>query len=185
MEKLAYYSKWTLRITIALAAVYDLFVFHPVGLAGGAAVFASTYFIDYINKGKFKIADSIISMYCIFCVFALVLGVMLNFYDFIPWWDMLMHVFSGLLLGIAGNILLNSLNQGKKTVNLLRFLFVVGIACTGGIIWEIYEFTVDALLGLDTQIVELTGVADTMGDLITDFIGGIIAGILCVVTEDR
>ena len=88
-----------------------------------------------------------------------------------------MHLFSGIILGIIGNSMINRIQKGKRIDPLIRLFFIIGIACIGGIVWEIYEFTVDSWLGLDTQRVLLTGVGDTMSDLITDFIGGILAGI--------
>ena len=34
MGKVEFYSKWTLRIGIVCAAIYDLFIFNWVGIAG-------------------------------------------------------------------------------------------------------------------------------------------------------
>jgi len=176
MEKIAFYSKWILRISIIVVAVYDLFILRWVGIAGGLAIFLLTYLIDYINRDKKIIRDKLIALFYIFCMFSLVMGVMLNFYDKISWWDLLMHFISGVLLGIVGNAMLNKIQNGKKVELLTRFLFVIGISCIGGILWEIYEFTVDSIIGMDTQKVLFTGVSDTMGDLITNLLGGIITG---------
>lgn len=177
MERLEFYSKWILRIGIGCAAIYDLFIFNWIGIAGGALIFLSTFLIDFINRNKKIISSSIISMYSIYCIFALILGVMLNFYDYISWWDLLMHLFAGIILGFIGNSMLNKIQKGKKSDPLVRLFFIIGIACIGGIVWEIYEFAIDAILNIDAQQVMLTGVVDTMGDLITDFLGGILAGI--------
>lgn len=177
MEKVAFYTKWILRISIAAAAIYDLFILRWVGIAGGLAILAVTFLIDYINRDKKRINDKLSSLFYVFCMFSLVCGVMLNFYDHIFWWDLLMHLISGALIGIFANSLLNKIQKGKKTDPLLRFLFILGISCVGGLAWEMYEFTVDALLGLDTQKVLISGVSDTMWDLITDLLGGALAGI--------
>ena len=177
MKELGYYSKWTLRIGIVCAAIYDLFILNWVGILGGLAVLLSTFLIDYINRNKTIISGSLVALYCIYCIFALICGVMLNFYDFIPWWDLAMHLIAGIILGILGNSIINKIQKGKKIDPIIRMFFIIGIACLGGIAWEIYEFAVDSWFGLDTQKVLLTGVADTMGDIITDLIGGILAGI--------
>ncbi len=185
MEKIAYYLKWTLRIGIACAAIYDLFIFNWVGIAGGLAILLSTFLIDYINTNKKIISDKIIALYSIYCIFALICGVMLNFYDFISWWDLLMHLFAGIILGIIGNSMFNRIQNGKKADPLIRLVFIIGVACMGGIAWEIYEFTVDSWMGLDTQKVLLTGVSDTMWDLITDLLGGILSGIYFAIFDRR
>ena len=177
MKKLGYYSKWTLRIGIGCAAIYCLFIQNWVGIAGGLAVLLSTFLIDYINRNKTVISDSLIALYCIYCLFALICGVMLNFYDLVPWWDLLMHLIAGVILGIVGNSMINKIQKGKKTDPLIRLIFIIGVACIGGIVWEIYEFAIDSWLGLDTQNALLTGAGDTMGDIITDLIGGILAGV--------
>ncbi len=177
MEKIGYYSKWVLRIGIGLAAIYDLFILNWVGIAGGLAILLSTFLIDYINRNKIVISGSLITLYSIYCIFALICGVMLDFYDYISWWDLLMHLFAGIILGIIGNAFINKIQKGKKIDPLIRLFFVIGIACLGGFLWEMYEFIVDSWIGLDTQKVLTTGVSDTMGDLITDFLGGVVAGI--------
>lgn len=176
MDKIALYSKWVLRISIIIAAIYDLFIFRWVGIAGGAAIFAATYLVELINTRKKRISDSLIALCYIFCMFALVLGVMLNFYDKIWWWDLLMHVVSGVVLGIITNVMLDRIQDRKKVEVLTRFLFVIGVATLGGVFWEIYEFSIDAIAGLDTQKVIMTGVSDTMEDVIANLIGSIIAG---------
>jgi ABC-type multidrug transport system fused ATPase/permease subunit len=177
MGKLAFYSKWTLRISIIAAAIYDLFILRWVGLAGGAAIFVATYLVDFINMNKKRFSDNLISLVYIFCMFALVLGVMVNLYDIIWWWDLLMHVVSGVVLGIIANAMLDKIQNRKKVEVLTRFLFVIGVATLGGIFWEIYEFSVDAIAGLDTQKVLMSGVSDTMEDIIANLIGSIAAGI--------
>lgn len=48
-------------------------------------------------------------------------------------------------------------------------IFVMGISG----LWEIFEFSVDQLFGLDMQNVLYTGVRDTMEDMIIAFVGGI------------
>ena len=47
-------------------------------------------------------------------------------------------------------------------------VFMFSIGMTVGGIWEIFEFTMDQLFGLNMQ---RSGLLDTMGDLIVDAIG--------------
>lgn len=178
-------AKWALCGAVIGSLVYALIIRHWVGVAAGLAALAATFAVDYINAKLVRIDPLITTIAYIFCIFSLVMGTMWKLYDAIWWWDLLMHVASGVILAVIGNMVLNKLTKGREVPAALRFLFVVGIACTGGVVWEIYEFTADSLLGLDTQVTALTGVADTMWDLITDFAGGVIAGIALILFGNR
>lgn len=176
MKKVEFVAKWALRVAVIGSLMYTLIKGNWIGTAGGSLILAVTFLVDYINEKLFKIDPAITSMAYIFCIFSLVMGTMWRFYDLIGWWDLLMHIASGVILGIIGNIILNKLMGDKAVPPLVRFIFILGVACIGGIAWEMYEFMVDTLFKIDTQVVKMTGVSDTMGDLITDFVGGAVAG---------
>lgn len=176
MEKTNFYAKWTLRAAIIFSLIFTLKTKHWVGTAGGTIVLIVTFILDYINYKFFKINITITSMVYIYCIFSLVLGNMWDFYDKIEWWDIVMHILSGIILGTIGDIILNS-HIDKNELAIVRFLFIIGIVCLGGLIWEIYEFTIDNLFNLDTQLSKVSGVFDTMLDLIADLLGGVGIGI--------
>ena len=48
-----------------------------------------------------------------------------------------------------------------------------------GVLWEIYEFAVDRLLGLNMQRQE-NGMADTMEDLIVDMLGAVVVALMAL-----
>ena len=111
-------------------------------------------------------------------VFAsLFLGEIRGYYTRYWWWDAFLHTWSGFLLGIVGFLLVHVLNE-KDDIELhmkpgfvafFAFMFAVGM----GAIWEIFEFGMDQLFGLNMQ---KSGLIDTMADLIVDTIGaGVIA----------
>jgi len=177
MERIDFFAKWILRFSIAGSLVYTIIIGHWVGTAGGALVLIATFLVDYINKKHHKINPLITAMIYIYCLFSLVMGNMWDFYDKIVWWDLLMHVLSGVILGTVGNTLINKKTGKNQLSKVVKFLFIVGIACIGGVIWEIYEFTIDSLFKLDTQLAKTYGISDTMWDLILDFIGGVGIGI--------
>ncbi len=94
-----------------------------------------------------------------------------------------MHILSGIILGIIGNVILNRNARKLKITKSFRFLFIVGIACIGGVVWEIFEFTVDLLFNLDTQLSNGSGISDTMWDLIMDLTGGVGAAIYFLMSK--
>nr|WP_312577610.1 hypothetical protein [Sedimentibacter sp.] len=183
MKKLDLYAKWLLRISVIGALIYTILISHWVGTAGGLIIFFITFLVDYINYKFFKIDSIITATSYLYCILSLVMGSMLDFYDKIEWWDLLMHILSGIILGIIANVILIK-NTGKfKIKKSFRFLFIVGIACIGGVVWEIFEFRVDLLFKLDTQLANGSGISDTMWDLIMDFTGGVGAAIYFIVSK--
>jgi len=174
MIKIEVFSKWLLRISIIISLIYTIFMSHWVGTLGGIIILVATFLVDYLSKRFLKIESIITTTVYLYCIFSLVMGSMLDFYDKIWWWDLLMHILSGVILGVIGNVMLNRNKEKNKVTKLIRFLFIVGIACIGGVVWEIYEFSIDSLFNLDTQLAKNYGVSDTMWDLIMDFIGGLI-----------
>lgn len=119
-------------------------------------------------------------------VFAsLFLGEMRDYYTRFWWWDIALHSFSGLLLGIVGFLLVYVLNQVEEIgmhikpgfVAFFAFLFAVGT----GALWEIFEFSMDSFFGTNMQKAMLgdpSGLTDTMWDLIVDTLGALIISVL-------
>jgi len=115
----------------------------------------------------------------VFIYASLLLGEVQGYYLRFWWWDALLHAGSGFLLGITGFLLAHVLNQHKEIefhlkpgfVALFAFMFAMG---TGGL-WEIFEFGMDQVFGLNMQ---KSGIVDTMWDLIVDAIGGLTISLL-------
>lgn len=104
-------------------------------------------------------------------------GEALNAYENFWWWDTMLHVSSGLILGFAAFLVIytglrrKEIHLTPRMVALLVFLVGIGF----GAIWEIFEFAMDQLFGLNMQRLQ-TGVTDTMKDLIVDGLGAMIMG---------
>lgn len=119
------------------------------------------------------------SVLAVLFVFAsLFLGEIRDFYARIWWWDIALHASSGLLLGILGFVLVYTLNEDSRVdlrmrprfVALFAFFFAVAV----GAVWEIFEFSMDRLFGMNMQkpmFADPSGLTDTMWDLILDTVG--------------
>lgn len=120
-------------------------------------------------------------MYFIFLYCAIYLGEVRNFYYLIPYWDTVLHAFSGAMLGALGFSLVSFLNASEKLdITLSPFfiaLFAFSFALAAGAVWEIYEFAADGLMSLNMQkfaledgtiLIGRDAVSDTMKDLIVD-----------------
>lgn len=119
--------------------------------------------------------------YFVFLYAAIYLGEVRNFYVRIPFWDTILHFFSGAMLGALGFYLVRLLNDSERPRITLSPAFVsffaFCFALASGAVWEIYEFTIDGLFGTNMQRFALEGgeqlvgraaLADTMEDLIVD-----------------
>ncbi len=126
-------------------------------------------------------------LYYIFLYCAVYLGEVWDFYFRVPNWDTYLHTFSGVMLGALGFSVASMMNEEKSIPVhlspgfLALFAFCFALAC--GAIWEIYEYTVDALLKLNMQkyMTESGGIlsgraalADTMEDMIVDAAGALV-----------
>jgi len=117
----------------------------------------------------------------VFIFAALYLGEIQDFYNRFWWWDIALHSSAGLLMGIVGFLLVYLLNESKRVelhmthvfTSLFAFLFAVSI----GTLWEVLEFTMDQLFGLNMQkpmMGDPSGLTDTMWDMIVNAMGAFI-----------
>lgn len=115
----------------------------------------------------------------VFVYASLFLGEVHGYYIRFWWWDVVLHIGSGFLLGILGFLLVYVLNELEdvdlhmrpRFVALFAFMFAVGM----GALWEIFEFGMDQLFGLNMQ---KSGLVDTMWDLIVDTAGAAVIALL-------
>ncbi|AXX97616.1 hypothetical protein [Profundibacter amoris] len=101
------------------------------------------------------------------------LGEAFDFYEKYWWWDVLLHGGSALGFGLIGFIFVFILFEGDRyaappwALSFMAFAIAVSI----GVMWEIFEFAMDQIFGLNMQ---KSGLIDTMWDLIVDVIGAFI-----------
>lgn len=91
----------------------------------------------------------------LFIFAAQILGEIHGFYVIFPFWDTLLHTLNGFLAAAIGFSLVDILNKSEKLVfNLSPFFAVMVAFCfsmTIGVIWEIFEFSMDQIGGFDMQ----------------------------------
>jgi len=143
------------------------------------------------HKLSIDIPNKMEVMYFIFLYCAIYLGEVRNFYYLIPYWDVILHAFSGAMLGALGFSLVCYFNDTDFfNIELSPFfvsLFAFCFALSAGVVWEIYEFLADATLGTNMQKfitadgVVLSGhlaLVDTMKDLIVDALSALTVTII-------
>lgn len=133
-------------------------------------------------------------MYTFFIIFlyaAIYLGEVRSFYYRVPHWDLILHGLSGLMLGALSFSVINLLNSAERIRTMMSpgfvAVFAFSFALSMGVVWEVYEFFADGMLGLNMQkfvlesgeeLVGRDALVDTMTDLIVDGIGAIIMSVI-------
>ncbi|WP_223156180.1 hypothetical protein [Desemzia incerta] len=150
-------------------------------------------FIPSVIEKKFSvdIPDVMEMLYFLFLFCAIYLGEVRDFYYRVPSWDLILHMFSGAMLGALGFVLVSFFNDSEKVNMQLSPIFVTlfafCFALAAGTLWEIYEFLADGLLGTNMQkfitadrevLVGRDALADTMEDLIVDALSSLAVCII-------
>ncbi len=103
----------------------------------------------------------------------LFLGEVFDFYQRFWWWDIAMHGGSAIGFGLIGFVLVFMMFQGDlfAAPHLAICVFAFCFAMAIGSLWEVFEFAMDQMFGLNMQ---KSGLMDTMGDLIVDMLGALL-----------
>ena len=130
-------------------------------------------------------------IYFIFLYCAIYLGEVKNFYYLIPYWDTILHAFSGAMLGALGFTLVCYFNDtdffGIALSPFFVALFAFCFALASGAVWEIYEFLADSIIGTNMQkfitadgtvLIGNAALRDTMTDLIVDALSSLAVTII-------
>jgi len=145
---------------------------------------------DYLERRRKIQIPNILEIVIVLFIYAgIFLSVRFDLYYRFFWWDDLLHMLSGLIIGVIGFLLTYKINH-KKSMNinpLFIAVFAFSFAMTIGVLWEMFEFTVDSFWGTAMQRWNLpentylvgrdyqgSGLRDTMSDLIIDGAGALI-----------
>ncbi len=176
---------WAERIQFGIAAVLQLAIagvllgalLHRQWLVGfaAAAVLLLSFAPALIERQlRVQLPVEFTLVTCLFLYAAFGLGEVHQFYARYWWWDLMLHSFSALVLGLAGFLLVYVFLRARRVQMspLYVALFTFGFAVTLGTLWEIFEFLMDWSFGLNMQ---KSGLVDTMTDLMVDVGGALLA----------
>jgi len=143
------------------------------------------------RKAKLDIPKAMLIAYVVFLYCAIYLGEVRSFYYKIPYWDAILHMFSGAAIGTLGFSVVSLLNKSESVTFSLSpafvALFAFCFALALGVIWEFYEFSMDYFLKTNMQKYALengemllgqAALMDTMKDLFVDAAGAFIVSII-------
>jgi hypothetical protein len=148
---------------------------------GGIIISALPIILLFVKRNPFNIP--IILGYYLFIFCSTFLGSICKFYLKHKWWDTTLHVYKGLYVGIVAIALYKLFvpeNVRKDVSRSIVFLFVLSLAVTSSILWEIYEYLGDVFY---TDTMQLGGNKDTMYDLLGGIGGGIVVAVYASVNK--
>lgn len=189
-EDLARRIHWWLVVVLHLAMAGELAVAIYNGYWMNVFLIAAIMSVIFIplflgHRFQLEIPSEFQILAVVFTFAALFLGEIRSYYERLWWWDTLLHTSSGLLLGVLGFLLVYVLNENERAnihlrprfVALFAFVFAVAV----GALWEIFEFAMDELFGMNMQkpmLGDPSGLTDTMWDLIVDTLGALVISLI-------
>ena len=172
-------------IVLSLLTEIIYFIFNPITTLDNILLLLSYIPVIFIprilnsifkNK-KVKIDDNLEFVYLIFLILAFLFGSIMGGYSKIYWYDSFTHLLSGVFTAFMAIVLLKWLNRYNKKDIVFNIIYIILVTLSVAVLWECTEFTIDKILGTDTQKVLTTGVNDTMKDMICALVGSILYSI--------
>jgi hypothetical protein len=181
------------EIGLRVKSDYTLMLLQCV--AGTLALMLPSFIAKRLN---IVIPSFMMIAYAIFLYCGVYLGEVRSFYYVVPHWDTILHTFSGFMLGALGFTLITFINKTDRFPLVLTPFFVAiftfGFAVAIGVIWEIYEYSIDYFFHTNmqkfaledgTQLIGQHALADTMKDLIVDCIGALVFSVIGYIAVKR
>lgn len=138
----------------------------------------------FLMKTKFKLSSSELFWYYLFIFFSDFLGCVVNLYNTVSWYDTVVHFSSGIFTFLVGLFIFNRIDKGDTNV-WIKAIFGISVVCLIAVMWEIFEFGSDVILGLNLQHSSDTGVVDTMVDMIAALGGGMVSLVYYLVRSKK
>ena len=152
------------KATVIIIAVYALLCigsgiylcfneqFKEIGMCFGFLLFIPLYFIvEYVVKIRFGAIFTV----AVFCqAFGAILGSCFNFYERIPFFDVILHTLAGILFAALGYSIANAFfGKEKGSKNFFgKLLFAVFFSLSVALLWELFEFVWSSTFGFDMQV---------------------------------
>jgi hypothetical protein len=174
IQRAMHYLLWLIRFDLVVAAAIAL-LFGDWELMFMGLLALILTFIPEVLTTKYKVSFPVEFnlLIVVFVYLSIFLGEAVNAYERFFWWDAMLHIASGVILSFAAFLILYILYREKKfqaspfIIAMLTFSFALAL----GTIWEIFEFGMDNVFGLNMQ---KNGLSDTMWDMIVNSIGALV-----------
>lgn len=122
---------------------------------------------------KFSINSVMFTGVMLYAMAAPLFGTMYNLYNLTNWWDDMLHFTGGVVFAILGVFVAKFLNKNNKNTLIMCAVFAFVFSMAISALWEIYEFSVDSLFGIDMQrdtiihTINSKDIGETIGKVVT------------------
>lgn len=159
---------------LGVALVVSLFTAHWTNVFVSLAALLLTMLPSmFSSRYHIHLPVAFMAAISVFVFSTLFLGEVFDFYERFWWWDVLLHASSAVVFGIIGFLFILFLFEGDRYAAPPWALALIAfcLAATIGTLWEIFEYAMDQVFGLNMQ---KSGLQDTMWDLIVDCAGALL-----------
>ncbi len=166
-----------LQLLILVFAMYAVYERNPRWFFSAILSFGVTM-IPYLFTRNMKVViPPLLNLWITVALFLHVLGGVMGYYDHVWWWDNLTHFISAALISILGFTILLTISRLSGSLYVppivVPALIILFILATG-VVWEIFEFFCDQLLGTNMQY----SLQDTVYDMMFNTVGALFASII-------
>jgi len=176
-DRVLLYISWVVKIAILLVFIGAIVQGQLLVVFLSGLVLIISFLPSMINHTfKIVLPPEFETVFALFLYASFVLGELKDYYFKYPWWDLMLHSLSAIMIGLVGFIIVYSFYYTHKVVfsPIFASVFSLSFALAIGVLWEIFEFTIDSNFGTSMQ---KSGLVDTMWDLIVDFFGALIISV--------
>ncbi|WP_135611597.1 hypothetical protein [Methanococcoides sp. AM1] len=178
VDKFAFWVSSIFRLMLVVGCIVAMLTGNWMHLGFFIYVLLVTFLPSMVEKKyRFEFPNEFEVLIMFYIYTSLFLGEYREYFEIFWWWDVFLHTLLGTIIASLGFILVYVLNSEHK-VNLSPFfvaLFSFSIAVAFGAIWEIFEYAMDALFGINMQT---SGLVDTMWDLIVETLSALLISTL-------
>ena len=183
-EDIYFAIKWLFRCILIITFVIFFTKKNNENVGYLIITFLLTYYDWLVKKFlKIKLEPKLKIAILLFIFSTQYLGTILDIYGIFPIWDTILHSLSGVLFTYIGFVVLYEMNKRiqpeYKIHPIIRIAFAFCFTLAIGVLWEIFEFSVDSFLGGNMQVtlgmIGQEAVKDTMVDLIAATLGSLAA----------
>ncbi|MBE6124290.1 MAG: hypothetical protein E7184_01960 [Erysipelotrichaceae bacterium] len=186
--------EWILPFVLCLICVAGIFALIELDRTHGifACVVAIVLlWVPYLitRYTPIKIPTTLQFLAVVHIFLGIFLGSGLEFFYMVSFWDVFLHTWSGFLFSLVAIWVLVALKEKPSLI--ATILFAVALSSMVGMVWEIYEFSVDSIVKdsnmqkfMTEDLVPFVGrgaLGDTMEDMICNFVGSIVFAIAYLV----
>ena len=186
MKKVLEIINYLLVIIAVVVSYYFVFTRdNQIGLILKDASIIITITLPYIIEKLFhkKVTLLVKTSYILFVFVAQFLGVTVELYNSVAYFDKFTHWLSGVGSALFSLLILDAFKMYKNKNLLFNILWMIAITLSIASLWECFEYIANMFFGGDAQRVATTGVNDTMQDILVALLGSIIVSVMYIYEE--